>query len=98
VVVVSGAHAGDADIEVDLCVESSCAPRDRDVDAFGGAVTASHTGAMWVFTAFVYPGTFEVRGFEGATEVAHVAVTPRWTANYTGPCPGPSTSTVDLPT
>jgi hypothetical protein len=96
-VTVTGARADAVDVE--LCVDSSCVPRDDRVDAFGGAVTVSHTGASWVFTAFVYPSTFEVRAYatDGA-EVAHVTVTPRWSPNFTGPCPGPSAATVELPT
>jgi hypothetical protein len=95
VVEVSGPDA--ASVDVQLCVDADCAPRDPNVGAFGGRVTATHTAATWTFLAFVYPSTFDVRAFTPAgAQVADDSVTPRWTSNSRDACPGPSSATVGL--
>ena len=95
VVEVSGPQASGVDVE--LCVDDRCAPRDADVGAFGGSVRRTHDGSTWTFVAFVYPASFDVRAFTAhGVEVARATVTPRWVSNATGPCPGPSSATVDL--
>jgi hypothetical protein len=95
VVEVSGRDAAAVDLQ--LCVDAQCAPRDANVGAFGGRVVAEHAATTWTFLAFVYPSTFDVRAFApSGAELADRTVTPRWISNSRDVCPGPSTATVSV--